>query len=234
MMANVSQFFHFKSPPASSLHPAYSYFSLVPSPRDLGTALKNQPHLTTYTKRRVELTLIEITGMNQLMREDRTDRLGQEIHTLPPNITRVQLAECRLLIDSSVVSVTEHNDIFAQGCIRSSLNNIAGTLIRSRRRVISHIRIPSILVSVHARGDLLQMTISTNDGEIIHGFRIVTWDLGCWTERICSNSLAGMSFSQSIKMNSLAMASYAVALWSPKKSSRMLRLPWSLQVSYID
>lgn len=70
MMAKVSQFFHFKSPPASSLHPAYSYFSLVPSPRDLGTALKNQPHSNCRTKRRVELTLIEITGMDQLVREN--------------------------------------------------------------------------------------------------------------------------------------------------------------------
>jgi hypothetical protein len=101
------------------------------------------------------LTLIEITRMNQLVREYRADRLGQDIHPLILNISSIQLTESRRLIDTSVIPVTQHNNILALGFVRSSLDNIAGTLIRSRRRVISHVCIPSILVSVHACGNLL-------------------------------------------------------------------------------
>jgi len=122
------------------------------------------------------LTLIKVTRMDQLMREHRANRLRQNIHTLILNISLVQLTESWRLIDTSVIPVTEHNNILAVGFVRSSLYNVAGTLVRSRRRVVSHVCIPPILVSVYACGDLLQMAVTTNDGEAIYRFGVIAWN----------------------------------------------------------
>lgn len=179
MIANVSQFFHFKSESANSLHPSYSYFSLVPSPKDRGTIPKvSSIHLGNCSLRKsIELTLIKVTRMNQLMGENRANSLGQDIHPLTLNIPLIQLAESRWLIDSRSIPVTKHNDILALSFVRSSLDDVTGTLTRSRCRIVSHVRVASILISVHARSDPLQVAVSADDGQIIHFFRVIAWDL---------------------------------------------------------
>lgn len=195
MMAKVSQFFHFKSELAKLLHPSYWYTSAWLPPSTRGTnhhlseqAVHNPPPPQNDRKK---LTLRKVPDMNQLMRQISTDRLPQQIHILIHHILRVHPTERRRLVHPNSGSIAKHDDGPIGSRVRKSLDDITGPLVARRRRIESHVRVATVLISPEAVRDSDQLGIPADNRDTVHG-------LGEGSGRFCCG-LKGIYITKSRK-----------------------------------